>query len=172
MDALSPVTRRIVALGILLLVLITATNLLVLPLSSALRGSLSRLGDVRFERAQTEAIANRPPAPPASPLPSGIAIVAANPGDASARLAAIVRQKATVAGVTILALAPAGGASDKSAAISADFAVEGSELAVLAFLKQVESDRLLMRLPSWHMQVDDAHKVRLDGQVAAAWGQA
>jgi len=171
MDALSPFTRRIVALGVLVLVLVTVANLLILPLFATLRSNLGRLGDVRFERAQTEAMADRPPPPPASPLRPGLFVVAASPAEATLRLTDAVRAKASAARVVVGTIAPAG-AAGRPGVVAVDISVAGSERDVLAFLNGVEGDRLLMRLVRWRLQVDDKHRVQLDGRVTAAWGQA
>jgi len=57
MAQFSPFTRRLVAIGILILGLFGLVNLLLVPIYNLTAGSLSGLEDARFQSARLEAIA-------------------------------------------------------------------------------------------------------------------
>lgn len=168
-EQMSPLTRRIVAVGLLILVLFIALQLIVLPLAGALRDQRAELTELSARHARLAATAKRL-LPDASTVPPGLAITAPDPARAGARLQALLAGSASIAGVK-LDQTPPHPLAGQPRLIGSEIVVTGPEAGVANFVSLVEHGSPTMRFQHWQLVAGDRTQtpVRFTGLVVAAW---
>lgn len=169
-DSFSPLTRRILALGVLVLLLLLGARVAATVVEGA-SGSLQELRDRRFVLARLEAVRSRPLPVRARPLPPGLHIQAASYEQASAIAASAIRGAAAAAQLTLTSVAVEPPQPANRGLIELRVAGKGPELAALAFVEHLERGQPAIRLRSWRMAADPATpELAIEGVAAAAWG--
>ena len=168
-EQVSPLTRRIVAVGLLILVLLVGLQGILLPLASRISDQREELAILRDRAAHLKDINDRP-LPPMSALPAHAAIKAIAAGPALERLRAAISQAATASGVTLNGVAPPSSAGPAQH-LDLEVSATGSEEALTQFVGLLEHGDPLMRWESWRIQPGSAtdQPLTLSGRVAAAW---
>ncbi len=168
-DQFSPLTRRIVAVGLLILVLLIGLQGILLPVANRISDQREELAVLRDRAAHLQDISDRP-LPAMSALPAHAAIKAMAAGPALERLRAAISQAATASGVALngVAASSAGGSTQR---LYLDVNATGSEEALTQFIGLLEHGDPLMRWESWRIQSGSAtdQPLTLSGRVAAAW---
>ena len=138
MAQFSPLTRRIVALGIAVLALLGLINLVIVPIYGLAAGSLSALEDARFQRARLEAIAARPPLPRSEPVPASLYLAAPDRQRASDALIAAIGGTAAGYEVQLDAVAPTEVDPGRPETIGVRFTARGEQDKILAWINDLE----------------------------------
>lgn len=168
-DQMSPLTRRIVAGGLLILLLLVALQLIVLPLMGALGDQRTELTELGARHARLSATSKRL-LPDASAMPPGLAITAPDPAHAGGRLQALLVGSASIAGVK-LNQTPPHPLAGQPRLIGSEIVVTGPEAGVTSFVSLVEHGSPALRFRHWQLVAGDAAQapVRFTGPVVAAW---
>jgi hypothetical protein len=145
----SPLTRRVLALGILVLGLLGLLNLIVLPLHGLTADSLSSLEDARFERARLEAIAARPPLPRSSPVPDSLYLAAPDRQRASDALIAGIGQSAARYEVQLDAVVPMPPEPGREKTIAVSVGGRGEHDKLLAWINELERGNPAIHFAEW-----------------------
>ena len=77
MTDISPLTRRIVAVGILVLAILLGLQLIIMPVVNGIQLHRAELTELRAREARLTALLHRPP-PQVSTMPAGLAISASS----------------------------------------------------------------------------------------------
>jgi hypothetical protein len=152
-DQLSPFTRKIVAVGLLVLAMLLVVQLIIAPLFSAIGDQRAELADLRARRVRLEATRARL-LPDGSTMPMALAIGAPDRAAAQLRLRALLTGSAGIAGVTLVAnAAPA--TADRPQEVAIDLSATGSEAALTTFASLVEHGTPLIRFRHWRIGQDE-----------------
>lgn len=150
-DALSPFSRRIIAVALLLLAVVTVLNLGIVPLWQACVGNLDELSAVRARVARMEAIAATPPPEQGDAVPATAMIISATRDSAVATLTGSISASAARTKVTGPSISPAP-LPGSPAKIAVDIDASGSEVDLVAFLADIESASPAIRLQNWSVE--------------------
>lgn len=168
-DQVSPLTRRVVAIGLLVLILLVGLQGIIVPLISGISDQREELAILRDRAAHLKDINDRP-LPAMSALPAHAAIKAMAAGPALERLRAAISQAAAASGVILNGVAPPSTAVPAQH-LDLDLSATGSEEALTQFIGLLEHGDPLMRWESWRIQPESAagRPLTLSGRVVAAW---
>ena len=164
MAQFSPLTRRIVALGIAVLALFGLVNLVLAPIYSITAGSLSGLEDARFQKARLESIAARPPLPRSDPVPQEFYLGAPDRQSASDALIAAIGASAARYEIQIDSVTPESPEPGRAATVSATVVARGEQDKMLAWINDLERGTPAVYFASWSLAAQP------DGAVPAAEG--
>jgi type II secretion system (T2SS) protein M len=154
MAQFSPLTQRIVAVGIAILALLGAVNLALVPLYNLTAGSLSALEDARFERARLEAIAARPPLPRSTPVEASLYLAAGDRQQATDGLVAAIGAAASRYEVQLDSVAPVEAGANQPGAIALTLAMRGEHDKILALINELERGGPAVHFSSWMLVPD------------------
>jgi hypothetical protein len=154
MAQFSPFTRRVVAIGILVLGLFALVNLLIVPLYGLTAGSLSGLEDARFQRARLEAIAARPPLPRSDPVPSTLYLTAPDRQRAVDTLISAIGGSAARYEIQLDNVAPLPADPARPKAIALSFSGRGEQDRMLAWINELEIGPPAIRFGEWSLGQD------------------
>lgn len=168
-EQLSPLTRRIVAIGLLVLVLLILVQWVVVPIIQTIGDQRDDLATLRNRHARLVATAKRL-LPDASTMPPGLAIGATDSTAAGHRLQALLAGSASIAHV---ALSPGNITALPGTAhlVGAEIVVGGTEAEVTRFVSLVEHGSPALRFRHWRLSPREgaSDAVQFSGQVIAAW---
>lgn len=172
-DSFSPLTRRILAVGLLVLALLVGLRLIVL-VAGSVGAALDRLEDSRFALARVEAVRARPLPPRSPPLSPGQFLQAESHAVAADAAAARIRDAATQNTVTLEGITPVPQDPANPRLVRLSFAARAAEPALLAFLQAVERDGPPLRLQGWSIGrgSPDSPDLNLQANAAIAWSAA
>jgi hypothetical protein len=156
MAPFSPVTRRVVAVGIFVLALFGLINLVALPVYALTASSLSGLEDARFQRARLEAIAARPPLPRSEPVPASLYLTAPDRERAADALIAAIGAAASRYEVQVESIAPAAADPARPGAVTVTIAARGEHDRMLAWINDLERGTPAVYFPIWKLAQSDA----------------
>ena len=162
----SPFTRRVLALGILVLLLLGAIQLIVAPLYAVTANSLSDLEDARFRRARLESIAARPPLPAAPPVPASLYLTAPDRQRATDLLLATIGGSAGRHQVQIDSIAALPAGSSRGAAIAVTVSARGEHDKVLAWVNELERGSPSVHFADWSLAPDASAPAAAAGAAA------
>ena len=169
--SLSPLTSRIVAVGLLILALLLLIQLLS-ALISTVQDVRLELGDVRARRAQLEQRIARGIPERGAIVPTDLFFRAKTEPEAAGVFGTYVNIVARRYGVQVrgLSVDPTSGIAGH--ALDATIQVDGPETSVIKFVSELEQGRKLTRLVAWHITKGQDLKagISLSGHVVAAWG--
>lgn len=171
MDGFSPVTRRIVAVGLLVFLALLALNLIVSPLLDWTADSLDRLAMARERKSRLLVLQDRPAIDPGETVPAALTLSAADRPAAEAKLAELLTQAASRTSITIDSVTPEQASDSKSRQIGAVVSATGTETAIISFLTDVESGSPLVRFKAWKLARSDGAPgtVKFEAVAAAVW---
>jgi hypothetical protein len=150
-DELTPVTRKFVAVSLLLLFILLFWTLIILPVYERMANSVNGLADTRYQIAKLESIRNRPEPVSGNALTPGSLISAKTHAQAEAILAARVQALIVPASGVTNIIKPLGPEPVVSVA-AIEVNIEGDEQAIIALIEQIENALPLMRLRSWSIE--------------------
>jgi hypothetical protein len=155
MGDFSPVTRRILAVGILIFLLIVTISWIVTPALSLVDTKLDELADLRFRRARLDALLKRPTPPASVPIPSSLYVSAPNREAAAEQVLVGIRDIAVQHQVLIeqATVLPAG--SGTPSHITINLAASGPEVNLVAFINALERGTPMIRLSPWKLASQD-----------------
>jgi len=151
MAQFSPLSRRIVAIGIAVLALLGLINLVIVPLYGLTAGSLSDLEDARFQRARLEAIAARPPLPRSEPVPASLYVAAPDRQRASDALIAAIGGTAAGYEIQLDSVTPTDADPARPEAIGVRFTARGEQDKILAWINDLESGSPAAYFTDWSL---------------------
>lgn len=169
-EGLSPFTRKLLALGLLLLAMLLGVNLLT-GLIGTTGASVGALEDARFRLARLDALKAAPPPPKIEPLPRSSYFRAADAEAASELLVAAIQAASQSAQMPLEGATPLPADTGNGLLLRASISGAGPEAAVLGFVAALEREEPAVRLASWSVrQVDEqAGTVRIEAIAVAAW---
>ena len=182
MESFSPLSRRIVALGLLALLVLLALKAAA-TLAGGLSGSLEELEDSRFRLAKLEAIRARPlpPRPPAPP--QHLYFTAGSHGEVVAQVQGLLNGAAASTNLALTRVSPLPQMPHDPALVQVALSAQGPELSLLEFIAQIENGSPAVRLRDWRIAVGAsgaaapgaaapvaASELRLEAMAVAAWG--
>jgi hypothetical protein len=156
MTSFSPLTRRVVAVGIAVLALFALVNLVALPVYALTASSLSGLEDARFQRARLEAIAARPPLPRAEPVPASFYLTAPDRERAADVLIAAIGAAASRYEVQVDSIAPAAADPARPGAVTVTIAARGEHDRMLAWINDLERGTPAVYFLVWKLGQSEA----------------
>lgn len=179
MTQFSPLSRRIIAIGILVLMLLLLIRLLT-PLASMMAESLSALEDSRFRLARVEAIRSQPAPSMGEEVPSDFYLIAASREIAADMLIATINAKAQQYEVRIDAIGLSDGVPGDAQRVDVSLTATGEQEKLLSFINDLEQARPLIRFGTWalasldQMPGDGSTPVQLQftGTAMAVWKPA
>jgi Tfp pilus assembly protein PilO len=168
-DQMSPLSRRIVAVGLLVLLVLLLVQYVLAPLASAIVDQRDALTALRARETRLQATARRT-LPNASDVQPGQAIIAPSPSQGAQRLQALLAGKAALAGVSVQ-LGPPCAPKDEPALLCADLAVSGTEADMARFLNSVEHGAPVIRFRMWQLTPGQGVDTQLhfNGRAVAVW---
>lgn len=166
----SPLTRKILALGLLVLALLLFWTLVVSPVAAQMDSSLTELEDARFQRVRLENLKTRPTPDKAEPLPAGIVFNANSREEAATGLSGYISSLAAQNGLQVanITVRPGG---DTGKLLAFDLSFIGEEVSVARFINQAEKGSPMIRFRSWQIEAgnDSDPSLQFSGQAVAAW---
>ena len=170
-DQMSPLTRRIVAIGLLVLLALLLVQYVLAPLVGAIVDQRDALTALRAREWRLHATARRT-LPEASKVRPGQAIIAPSPAQGSQRLQALLAGDAALAGVSVQ-LGPPCAPNHKPALLCVDLAVSGTEADIARFLNSVEHGTPIVRFRTWQLTPGQGTDIQLhfSGRALAVWQQ-
>jgi hypothetical protein len=151
MAQFSPLTRRVVALGIAILLVFGLVNLVLVPIYNLTAGSLSGLEDARFQNARLEAIAARPLLPRSEPVPSSLYLVAPDRQRAMDALIAAIGTAASRYEIQLDSVTPSDGEAGRSGTIMVSITARGEHDKMLAWINELERGAPAIYFPEWSL---------------------
>lgn len=170
-ESLSPLLRRILALGLALLAALLLWSVAVAPVVEAVSASRNAFAESRFRLARLQRMADAPP-PPAPPAQlQGQIFRAPDRKAAEARLTALLRDLAQRQQLRLEAAAVPASAGQPGV-IDCEIIVEGPAAMLTQWLYAIESGELLMRFDRAEMTSDGkaGGMARLSGRLSVVWG--
>lgn len=157
-DALPPLTRRIIALGLFVLLLFGAITQILVPLIDANRSALRDLSDIREARARAEAIRAAPEPRPVMAFPARVGLRGADARSAAERLVGHVTTTAARSGLQLMSgQAPVAHAS-APALINARISVTGPRDVLMNWMSRLERGSPAVRFRDWQLS-DMGHAI-------------
>jgi len=152
LQGFSPLTRKILALGLLFLGLFLLWTVTASPVISTIDASLTELNDARFQRMRLEQIQSRPALEPTEELPANLVTRAKTSEEAQNAMLAQINALAMQNGfeLVIVPRPPTKG----SKLIAYDVSISGDELNIIRFINSLERGNPMMRFRGW--QIDSA----------------
>jgi Tfp pilus assembly protein PilO len=168
-EQISPLTRKIVAAGLLVLMVLLTIQYVIAPLAGAIAGQRDELAALRTRKARLQATVLRA-LPKASLVQSGQAVPAPDTLRAMQHLQTLLAGDAAVVGAT-LQLGPPCAGEAPPAPLCAQIAVSGSEASISHFMSLVEHGAPVIRFRQWQMASGQAgdSQLHLTGQAFAVW---
>lgn len=151
MDSLPPLTRRVIALGLLALLVLVAITQLVIPLVDTNRDALRDLKDVREARARAEAIRAAPEPRPVMPFPTKAGLRAADVRTAGETFVGQLASSAARQGLQIAIVAMPRLSASAPAPINLKISVTGRREALLDWMSKLERGAPAVRLRDWQL---------------------
>jgi hypothetical protein len=170
MNGFSPLTRRIVALGIFVLLLLLAINLAG-QISAGLSDRLDALQQSRFRLARLEAVRARPAAR-AVAVSNAPTFRAASHADAAEQATAAVNAAAAVSQLQSPSISVLPQDLSNPALLQLSIAASAPEPVILAFVSELERGTPAIRLGNWSIDGGGtgAAGATLQAVALAAWG--
>jgi hypothetical protein len=151
MDLLTPLTRRIVALGLLVLVLLSGLSFVVAPLIAANQNTLSELALVREALARARAIQEAPAIPKIAEFPQSAGLKAASMQAARESLAGYAMSRASAKGLQITLPAMPQPRVRAPAPVELAISITGAREALLEWMSDVETGRPACRFLTYRL---------------------
>lgn len=170
MEMLSPLSRRIIAVALLLLVIISFTNLIAVPLWQWTAQSLQNLEVARQREARMMQTVSAAPPAKGEAVPAKLLIVAPTRDAAVTQLTSLLSEAAAGQELSVENIGP-GPVSGDAGRISVDLAASGSEVALVKMLSDVETDAPAIRFESWAIIAPDIvdAPAKLQARAVAIW---
>jgi len=168
-EQMSPLTRKIVAVGLLVLLPLLAFQYVIGPLVGGIAGQRDELAALRTREARLRATIHRR-LPKASSVGPAQSVSAVNEAQATQRLQAMLAGDAAVAGAT-LQLGPPCAPQAPPESLCVQIAVSGSEASVSHFLSLVEHGVPIIRFRVWQLASGPGgdNQLHLTSRALAAW---
>jgi hypothetical protein len=170
-EQFSPLTRRVVAAGLAILLFLLLIQSVAMPVNGLVRTSLADLGASRARLQRLEAISARPDQPHSEPAPAGLAIEARDATSAGAALVNTIGAARQRAGLQALDVSPAPGDPRLPDHVAAQVHCVGPMEAILTLANELERARPLVRFSAWKIEPvqGQASQLQLTGTVEAVW---
>ena len=170
MTGLSPLGRRLVAIGLLVLAALVGMTAIE-TFASAPSAALADLEQARARSSRLEALLRRPSPLPTAAIPASYYFQAPTHQAATALVAGRIGAVAASAGLPPPVLRPGPQASAAPNLLRVGIAAEGPEPVLLGFVGDLERGTPPVRLRSWRILrlEGEPARVRLEATAVAAW---
>lgn len=165
---MSPLTRRIVAVGLLVLMVLLGVQSVAVPLVGAIMNQRDELAALKLREARLRATMDRT-LPEVSKVRPEQVIAAATPPQAIQRSQAVLASDAAMAGVTLQLGPPCN--TGQPQLLCTDVAVSGKEAGVSHFLSVIEHGPPVIRFQRWQLVPGQGTDTQLHftGRAMAIW---
>lgn len=166
--SLSQLSRRVIALALLFVVVVTALNLVILPTANWVTDTLDALTDARFRHGHLAAEAAQLPLPSGDRVAPDCCLGGSMPG-AQATLLGLINGAASNSKVTFERATPVPTSTPDMVVF--DIVASAPDAAMMRFIDQLERGTPIVRLTRWQLDSPDTPHgpVRLEARIAAAW---
>jgi len=170
-ETLSPFSRRLIAIGSLLLAILTLLNLVLVPLWQWNVDNLDELAAARMRLARMRAAVAADPPAKGDAVPATAMILAPTREAAVATLTAAIQASAARVGVTPQVVGPAPSLRGKEMKMVVNINASGSETALVDLLADIESNSPAIRLERWAIVAGDTadSPAHLEARAVALW---
>lgn len=148
---LSPITRKLLALTLLVVAILLAVNLIVVPLADAVGAAVSELRDARFRTERLAALAARPPPAPGDVVRSDCCLAGPSVAAARAELRGVIAAAAADVHVTLDRQSDGPADPAHPGAVTLDITASGDEASVVSFIATLEHGAPIVRLMQWRL---------------------
>lgn len=175
---LSPLAQRLVAIGLLILLVVSVISFVIIPYCQLTAAALATLADTRFELARLEAVNLQVPMAPSSRVPPSAFLVARDPAHAVAALTGLISTTAARSSVQVAigasALSPSSPDTQTVPLVVVAVEASGSEAAMLRFVADLEAGPPQVFATGWRIERSDATPsvLKFKATIAAAWAPA
>lgn len=166
----SPLTRKVLAIGLLILALLLVWTVILSPLFSALGSSLTELDNARFQRLRLEQIETRPTPEKAATLAPDIVINAQSKTEASDQFTVHFSSLANGNGLQTVSVVQTNN-DQTGKLVGVEFALSGPEENIVKFINIAEKSAPNIRFRNWQITAIDANdpNLQFSGQALAGW---
>lgn len=170
-DVLSPLSRRIIAVALLLLCLVTLLNIVLVPLWQVNSDSLDDLATARSRLAHMQGVAGEQMPKQGDAVPATAMIISPNRDGAMATLKGAVSASAAKTKIVSPSITPVAQMIGPPAKLAVDVTAQGSEVDLVAFLADIEGSSPAIRLQSWSVFAPDAPgaPAHIEARAVAIW---
>lgn len=171
-EDMSPFAQRILAIGLLVLVLLLGLQLVVSPLIERMQISREALADSRYRLHKLANLAAQPETPMGKAVDPGLLLAAPNVKAALAQLLGQVSRIASATGANAQKVE----AQDKQALpsmVAVQVELSGNETSIISFAEQLEAARPMVRMRDWRLELapDNPAQLKLTATLLAGWEQ-
>jgi hypothetical protein len=171
MEVLSPLSRKIIAVAMLLLCLVTLLNMIIVPLWQVCSDNLDDLATARSRLAHMQGIASEQMPEQGDAVPATAMIISANRDGAMATLVGAVGASAAKTKIVSPSITPVAQAAEAPTKLAVDVAAAGSEVDLVAFLADIEGSSPAIRLQRWSVIAPDVpgSPAHVEARAVAIW---
>jgi hypothetical protein len=170
-DALSPLSRKVIAVALLLLCLVTLLNMIIVPLWQSCSDNLDDLATARWRLAQMRGIASEQMPEQGDAVPATAMIISPNRDGAMATLIGAVGASAAKTKIVSPSITPVAQAIGPATKLAVDVVASGSEVDLVAFLADIEGSSPAIRLQRWSVIAPDVPgaPAHIEARAVAIW---
>ena len=167
---MSPLMQKITALLLLILLCLSALQIIFWPLWTATQQAVSALNDARFEHSRFVALDKRPLSEPVASLRSDLVMPQIDGARQSAILMQYIERKLIGVSLSVQNVQPDAG-EDKLAAVNVVW--EGRQETITRLIADFEADTPLIRFEAWQIEAlpEQPGFIRFSAKVIAAVGE-
>lgn len=151
MAMLTPLTRRIIALGLLVLLTLALVSFVILPLIQTNQDALDELANVREALARAQAIRDAPEPPKIANFPMHLGLVAPTRKAAGDTVAGYVTSSAATKGLQLTAITAQDARGRPPVPITFDISVTGPRDALLEWMSAMEIGHPALKFRSYQL---------------------
>ncbi len=167
-DSFSPQSRRIIAVGLLVLKLFAIISFVLIPTTEWVSSHLNQLADSRLKLARMSALANMPPVQSYISSPESLLIKASNKADAQQLFNAHLRKIAELNGLQDIVI-EADPEVKIEGLLQSKLKISAAESQIAALISQMESNQPLIRFAAWNIRRESAEMVVFESSATAGW---
>lgn len=172
MTEMSSTLRRMMAVGILILLVATGFQLILVPSIDWMNANLAALDNSRFQIDRLEQLESEPPLPAGQKLPDGI-LISARSREEAEKVAILhiqaIAKRHELAAIHLLPL----GKQPLPSMLAIEMNVVGPEKNIVAFIEDLENSVPLTRFPKWKLSTrtgeGETNNLTLTAIVRSIW---
>jgi hypothetical protein len=169
-DSFSPSSRRLIAVGLLLLKLLMLISFVIMPTFEWTKSHVDQLTDSRLKLARISALDKAQMVQPDTDVPETLLFKAKNVAEAQSLFDAHLRRSAELNGIQNIFLEAETGAK-VNGLLRSKFRVSGPEYQVASIISELESNAPLLRMDQWTLRRDPDGIIALEASIVAGWQQ-
>jgi hypothetical protein len=169
-DSFSPLSRKLIAVGLLLLKLLMLISFVIVPTFEWTKSHVDQLSDSRLKLARISALDKAQIVQPETNVPDTLLFKAKSMAEAQSLFDAHLRRSAELNGIKDIFLEAETGAK-VNGLLRSKFRVSGPEYQVASIISELESNAPLLRMDQWTLRRDSEGIIALEASMVAGWQQ-